>query len=207
MWCCSPAEAEAEAHAQQGPPSGNCRPKSSSKDKKQPAESPGQAEVGLMQVLCATTSSSWVSSSCNLAIQDAAAITSDFRVRLMQDTETGVSLARAGKGSHAAGCHGHRQQGPLAHWRTCAQEAESLESLRSEQSRWATPPDQLPCGAWPVVTKPYFEAAVSSRHSYRSSNSVSQTRRATCIFCPLQVLLSPLACQHLSSSPACQSPP
>ena len=49
MWCCSSAEAEAEAHAQQGPPSGKGRPKSSSKEKKQPAESPEQAEVGLSQ--------------------------------------------------------------------------------------------------------------------------------------------------------------
>ena len=35
------------AHAQQGPASGKGRPKSGSKDKKQAAESPAQAEVGL----------------------------------------------------------------------------------------------------------------------------------------------------------------
>ena len=78
-------------------------------------------------------------------------------------------LAAAGEGSHAAGCHGHCQQGPLTHWCSCAQEAESLKSFCAEQSRWGPPPDQIPCRAWPVLTKLSLEAAVFSRRSHDCS--------------------------------------
>ncbi len=145
----------------------------------------------------------------NFGLQDAAAIHQTLQCGSckIEIQIQGCLLAAAGEGSHAAGCHGHRQQGPLAQWRTCAQEAKTLESFHSEQSRWATPPDQLPCGAWTIVTEPYLEAAVFFRLSHNCINNGSPTFRASCIFSPLQVLPSPLICQHLSSSPACQSQP